>query len=295
MYRSDRLVLAHFWAAFAALAVAIPLGAWQMLVRSPLHRWVDPEMYYRAVTAHGTTLAYVFPTLIAMGFGYAVCAVSLGRPLHGTRLAWLAFWLVIGGALMAMATVAGGGATVLYTFYPPLTGSAWYYLGILTAVVGSWIWVGLMLSHFVRWKRDHPGLPVPLAVFATTAGALLWAWTSLGVGAEVIFLILPNAFGWTATIDPGIARVLFSWTLHAIVYFWLIPAYIAFYTLLPQAAGGRLYSDKMGRIAFVQLLIFSMPIGIHHLYADPQIGAGFKFLHAVFTGMVAVPTLLTIF
>ena len=89
--------------------------------------------------------------------------------------------------------------------------------------------------------------------------------------------------------------MLFSWTLHAIVYFWLIPAYIGFYVLLPQAAGGRLYSDKMGRIAFLQLLIFSMPIGIHHLYADPQIGAGFKFLHAVFTGMVAVPTLLTIF
>ena len=94
MYGSNRLVLAHFWAAFAAFGVAIPLGAWQMLVRSPLHRWVDPELYYRAVTAHGTTLAYIFPTLIAMGFGYAVCAVSLGRPMHGMRLAWLAFWLV---------------------------------------------------------------------------------------------------------------------------------------------------------------------------------------------------------
>ena len=100
----------------------IPLGAWQMLVRSPLHRWVDPELYYRAVTAHGTTLAYVFPTLIAMGFGYAVCAVSLGRPMHGMRLAWASFWLVIAGAVMAVATVAAGKATVLYTFYPPLHG-----------------------------------------------------------------------------------------------------------------------------------------------------------------------------
>ena len=85
---SSRLVLAHFWAAFAAFAVAIPLGAWQMLVRSPLHQWVPPELYYRAVTAHGTTFAYVFPTLIAMGFGYAVCAVSLGRPMRGLPLAW---------------------------------------------------------------------------------------------------------------------------------------------------------------------------------------------------------------
>jgi cytochrome c oxidase subunit 1 len=152
-----------------------------------------------------------------------------------------------------------------------------------------------MVSHFGRWKRDHPGLPVPLAMFATTAGALLWAWTSLGVGAEIVLLILPNALGWTSTIDAGLARLLFSWTLHAIVYFWLIPAYVALYSLLPQAAGGRLYSDRMGRIAFLLLLIFSMPIGIHHLFADPQIGAGFKFLHAVFTGMVVVPTLLTIF
>ncbi len=295
MYGSNRLVLAHFWAAFIAFIAAILLGVWQMLVRSPLHHWVDPELYYRAVTAHGTTLAYVFPTLVAMGFGYALCAVSLGRPMHGVRLAWTAFWLVIAGAAMAIATVSAGQATVLYTFYPPLSGSPYYYIGILLAVMGSWIWVGLMVSHFGRWKRDHPGLPVPLAMFAITAGALLWAWTSLGVGAEIVFLILPNAFGWTATIDPGLARVLFSWTLHAIVYFWLIPTYIAFYVLLPQAAGGRLYSDRLGRLAFLQLLIFSMPIGLHHLFADPQIGAGFKFLHTVFTGMVAVPTLLTIF
>jgi cytochrome c oxidase subunit 1 len=123
VYGSNRLVLAHFWAAFAAFAVVIPLGAWQMLVRSPLHRWVDPEQYYRAVTAHGTTLAYVFPTLIAMGFGYAVCAVSLGRPMRGLHLAWAGFWLVIAGAAIALATVAAGNATVHYPFYPPLTGS----------------------------------------------------------------------------------------------------------------------------------------------------------------------------
>ena len=87
----------------------------------------------------------------------------------------------------------------------------------------------------------------------------------------------------------------FSWTLHAIVYFWLMPTYIAFYTIVPRAIGGRLYSDTMGRVAFVLFLVFSMPIGIHHLFADPQVGAGFKFVHAVMTAMVSVPTLLTVF
>jgi cytochrome c oxidase subunit 1 len=89
--------------------------------------------------------------------------------------------------------------------------------------------------------------------------------------------------------------VFFSWTLHAIVYFWLMPSYIVFYTIVPRAIGGRLYSDTMGRVAFVLFLVFSMPIGIHHLFADPQVGAGFKFVHAAMTAMVSVPTLLTVF
>jgi heme/copper-type cytochrome/quinol oxidase subunit 1 len=36
--------------------------------------------------------------------------------------------------------------------------------------------------------------------------------------------------------------------LHAIAYFWLLPAYTAFYAMAPEAAGGRLYSDTMGRL-----------------------------------------------
>jgi cytochrome c oxidase subunit 1 len=84
-------------------------------------------------------------------------------------------------------------------------------------------------------------------------------------------------------------------TLHGIVYFWLMPAYIAFYTLLPQAAGGRLYSDTMGRLTFVMFLVFSLPVGMHHLLADPEHGTGFKFVQSFLTFLVALPTLLTVF
>jgi cytochrome c oxidase subunit 1 len=83
--------------------------------------------------------------------------------------------------------------------------------------------------------------------------------------------------------------------LHAIVDFWLMPTYIAYYTIVPRAIGGRLFSDTMGRIAFILFLIVAMPIGIHHAFEDPQVGAGFKYLHSVFTALVALPTLLTVF
>ena len=106
MLNSRRLILAHFWLAFAVFGVAIVLGAWQMFVRSPLHIWIsDPEWYYRSVTAHGTIMGYVFPTLVAMGFGYAISETSLGQPLIGPRWAWAGFGLVLVGAVMAMTPV----------------------------------------------------------------------------------------------------------------------------------------------------------------------------------------------
>lgn len=296
MFVARRLVLAHFWVAFAAFLGAILLGEWQMFIRSPLSAWVNnPEHYYRSVTAHGTVMAYVLPTLVAMGFGYAISELALKRPLIGLRWAWAGFWLVIAGTAMAAITVALGKASVLYTFYPPMIASPFYYLGVVLVVVGSWIWVALMAINLRAWRKENPGATVPLAMYGNLAGAYLWAWTSVGAAVEILVLILPASLGLTDTINAGLARVFFSWTLHAIVYFWLMPAYIAFYSIVPRAIGGRLYSDTMGRVAFALFLVFSMPIGIHHLFADPQVGAGFKFVHAAMTAMVTVPTLLTVF
>jgi len=111
---NKRLILAHFWLAFAVFGLALVLGAWQMFVRSPLNAWhFDPEFYYRSVTAHGSAMGYVFPTLVAMGFGYAISEASLERPLVGARWAWARLLLVAPGAVVAMTPVSLGLASVL--------------------------------------------------------------------------------------------------------------------------------------------------------------------------------------
>jgi cytochrome c oxidase subunit I len=289
-------MLLHFWVAFGLFLPAVVLGAWQMLMRTPLPApFDDPDAYYASVTLHGTVMAYVLTTFFAMGFGYAIAATTLGRPIRGLAAAWVCFTICLVGTLMAAAAVIADRATVLYTFYPPLLASPWYYLGAFLLIGGSMIWVALMVVNMIGWKRDNPGQPVPLAMFAITATALLWAWTAAGVELELVGILLPRSFGWSDLIDAGLGRTLFSVTLHGIVYFWLMPAYIAFYTLLPQAAGGRLYSDTMGRLTFVMFLVFSLPVGMHHLLADPEHGTGFKFVQSFLTFLVALPTLLTVF
>lgn len=247
MQHSRRLALFHYWIAFGSFLPAVVLGAWQMLMRSPLPAPLDdPNAYYASVTLHGTTMAYVMTTFFIMGFGYGVAATSLGRPIRGAAAAWLAFVICLAGTIMAAGTVLAGRASVLYTFYPPLLASPWYYLGAFLLIGGSMIWVALMVINMTGWKRDNPGQPVPLAMFAITATALLWAWAAAGVLTELAGILLPRAFGWTDLVDAGLARTLFSVTLHAIVYFWLMPAYIAFYTLLPQAAAAGSTATRWG-------------------------------------------------
>ena len=293
---TGRLVTAHLWVAIIAFFVACFLGVWQMWARSPLPAPAHSAAnYFRSVTLHGVSMAFVLTTFFIMGFGYYVAETSLGCPLPSLRLAWFSFWAGVIGVLMAALSVVSGNASVLYTFYPPLTATPWFYLGLVLVVASSWTWCIQMIVAMRAWRRANPGQAVPLVMFGTAANAVMWLWTTVGVTAELLFQVIPASLGISQTVDVGLSRTLFSWTLHAIVYFWLFPSYIAFYTMAPRAAGGRLFSDTMGRLAFILFLLYSLPVGLHHLFMDPEHANGFKFIQMFLTALVSVPTLLTIF
>lgn len=288
------LSLANMWVGFIAFLAAVLMGLYQVVQRIDLiPEIMIPEVYFASVSTHGVLMGFVLTTFLVMGYGYYTATTSLKRELWGKGLGWLGFWLAVAGVLTAAVPLLTGNASVLYTFYPPLRANPAFYIGAAMLVVGSWFWCLVMVMSMHAWKKENPGETVPLAMYGTVANAIMWFITSLGVTLEVLFQLIPWSLGIIDTVDVGLARTLFSWTLHAIVYFWLFPAYIAFYTLMPKQAGGRLASDHMARVAFIMLLVFSVPIGFHHLYMDPFQAAGWKFLHMTGTFMVAVPTLIT--
>ncbi len=289
-----KLALSHMTVAFLAFILACFMGEYQVLERSGLFESLDsPIVYFASVSTHGVLMAYVLTTFFIMGFGYYTASSSLKTPVWNKKLAWGGFWLALFGTILAAIPLLSGMASVLYTFYPPIQAHFLFYLGATLLIVGSWVWCFIMIMMFYQWKKANPNQPVPLAMFATTANALLWLWTSAGVAIEALFLIIPWSLGWTDTIDPGLARTLFAWTLHPIVYFWLIPAYTAFYVFVPKQAGGFLFSDEAARAAFIVLVVFSLPIGFHHLYMDPEQAKGWKMLHGIGTFVVAIPTFVT--
>ncbi len=289
-----KLALSHLWVAFTAFIVACFMGEYQVLERSGFFPALESApVYFASVSTHGVLMAFVLTTFFIMGFGYYLATTSLKQPIWNMPLAWGGFWLTLFGVVLAAIPLLSGKASVLYTFYPPIVAHAAFYIGATLLVVGSWVWCAIMLVMFTQWKQANPDLPVPLAMFATAANALLWLWASAGVALEVLFQLIPLSLGWIDTIDPGLARTLFAWTLHPIVYFWLIPAYTALYVFVPKQAGGYLFSDEMARIAFIVLAVFALPIGFHHLYMDPEQASGWKLLHGIGTFVVALPTLVT--
>jgi hypothetical protein len=86
--------------------------------------------------------------------------------------------MVAVGTVTALIPVSMGIASVLYKFYLPMVGNPFYYIGVVLVVVGSWIWVGLMVVNVHAWKRANPGAPVPLPMYVNVGGSLLWGRAS---------------------------------------------------------------------------------------------------------------------
>jgi cytochrome c oxidase subunit 1 len=294
--RSNRLALAHLWVAILAFGVASAMALMQALSRAALDLpWRSARMYYLSVTAHGTLMALVFTTFFIMGFGYVVAEQVLGRPEPHRGLAWTGFWIALVGTLATVAAILSGKATVLYTFYPPLKAHPAFYIGATLLVVGSWIWGFVVIRGYLAWKREHPGQPAPLALHGMLATVIVWFIATVGVAAEMLFLLIPWSLGLIKTVDPELARMLFWYFGHPLVYFWLLPAYVVWYTVLPRVAGGRLFSDPLARLAFILFVVLSTPVGFHHQFMDPGIPASWKLFHAILTFGILFPSFLTAF
>ncbi len=278
------------------LLIGIGTGFLQVLYRAGIIRSNSflGIGYYQGLTLHGAINAVVFTTFFAVAFGHAVIRFYTGKPLL-LGAAWASLGLMVVGTLMAAVPMLTGSASVLYTFYPPLKAHPAFYIGLVLLVVGSWVAFFSWIPVYQRWKREHPGEKMPLGVLGIFATFIVWFIATIPVAVEIIFLLIPWSLGWVKTVNVPLARMLFWFFGHPLVYFWLLPAYVMYYTMLPKLAGGKLYSDFAGRFTFLWLIAYSAPIGIHHQYTEPAISSTWKFVHAFFTMLVAIPSLVTAF
>lgn len=286
--------------AFLALFIGVLIGPLQALNYAGVNVYEYPllkallKSYYQGLSLHGVLNALVFTQFFISGWLLYLPVRDMGARIN-LGFAWFTYWMMTAGLVLAAIPLLLNKATLLYTFYPPMEGHPLFYVGATIMVAASLLVALQVIMTWVGWKKAHPGQVTPLVTFMSVALWMMWLVAALGLVIEALLVLLPWVFGLTPGVDPLIAKTLFWWTGHAIVYFWLLPAYISWYAFLPRQAGGRLVSEPLTRLTFVMFLLNSTPVGIHHQYADPNISNTWKLIHMFLTFLVAIPSLLTAF
>jgi len=283
---------------FSALLIGASIGPLQALNYAGIDLY--PELrpilqtYYQGLTIHGVLNAYVFTFFFSCGVLVYLPAREL--ELVPNMTLWRLCFATMGiGTLMLLYAMFDNSSSVLWTFYPPLKGSPFFYFGMTLVAIGSLLPLPIVLDLRARWKAQNPGRVTPLITYMSTTTMLMWLLAAGGVTIELLVQLDPWSAGMTRTIDPIIGRTLFWWTGHPIVYFWLMPAYVSWYGLLPRQIGGKLVSDSMARLTFVLLLVCSLPVGSHHQFDDPGFSAIWRGILTALTLSVALPSLITAF
>jgi cytochrome c oxidase subunit 1 len=295
--KDGSLVLVHILFAFLALFLGGVAGLLQGMVRGGTITLPAGIGYYELLTAHGVLMALIFTTFFIIGFLYSGVSKTLGGKLLEPvrKMGWVGFGLMLAGTILGVIMVLLGKATVLYTFYAPMKASPYFYISLVLLVVGSWISGFGIFKQYRYWRKENKGELSPLFSFMAVTTMLMWQIATIGVAVTVLFQFIPWSFGWVDTINVMLSRTLFWYFGHPLVYFWLLPAYMCWYVIIPKIIGGKIFSDALARLAFILLLLFSIPVGFHHQLMEPGISSFWKYLQVVLTFMVVVPSLITAF
>jgi cytochrome c oxidase subunit I len=133
--------------------------------------------------------------------------------------------------------MASGQASVLYTFYPPLQAHWTYYLGLALLVVSTWVIAVALFMGLSAWRKENPGVRIPLLASSRWPPTPCGAWPPSGSRCRWWGFCSPGPWGSSDPLDPLLSRTLFWYSGHPIVYFWLLPAYVSWYMMVPARGG----------------------------------------------------------
>ena len=262
-------------------AIGLVLTRWQAIHLLPAH------MYYRFLTLHGLNMLIFFIIFFEMAILYFAGPVVLNCRLPAPKLGWLAFILMIAGAVLVNWMVFAGKADVLFTSYPPLKAHPNYYLGIILFAVGALIVSGLYFAAMVVAKREktYSG-SVPLVTFGGLTAAII-AVISLLHGA----LIYIPTWLWSMDLMPMDAQLyrLIWWGLgHSSQQINVAAMVSVWYLLAGLTVGGVVLNEKISRTAFVLYVLFISMASAHHLLVDPGMGPAWKVWNTSYAMYLAV-------
>ncbi len=285
---AERLII---WNAVTAI-VALTLGGIYALLIG-LTRWPDIHLlsanwFYRLLTAHGLNMLVFWMVFFEVAGLYFGACVLLNARLVGVKLAWVAYALMLLGAVTVnWIVIFEPTSGLMFSAYPPMQAHPLFYLGYILFAVGAILACCLFLATLVMAKVEgrYEG-SVPLAVFGLLTACIIALFTLFSGAVALI-----PTFLWSlgiGEVDPGAYRVTFWGFGHSAQQVNLSAMIAIWYSLATLTVGAKPVNEKLSRLAFFLYILFINLGSMHHLLVDPGLGSAAKFFNTSYAMYLAV-------
>lgn len=297
-------------AGLMALAIRLQLAV-------PNNTLLQPEVFNRFFTMHGTSMVFLVGMALVSGFGnYLVPLMTGARDMAFPRLNAFGYWMYLFGGLLLYFSylgapgLAGHGSApdVGWFAYAPLTGRAfsrghstdYWILSLLLTSVGSTVSAINVIATAVSLRcRGMTLMRMPLLVWLMTVVNFMILLALPALSAAQIMLLIDRYLGghFFDTQAGGSAVVWqhFFWLFgHPEVYILIIPAFACVSEIVPVFSRRPIFGYPVMVGATVMIGLISTSVWAHHMFSVGMTSVSNIFF-ATSTFLVAVPTGIKLF
>ncbi len=269
---AENLIKANAVVAVVFLLIGGLFGLSIALTRWPAVHLLPADWFYLALTAHGFDVLLAWIIFFEMAVLYFASAVLLNCRLAAPR------W----------AAVLQGNSSVMFTSYPPLQASPWFYLGLILFAVGALIGCAVFFGTLVVAKdeKTYQG-SVPLVTFGAVTAAIIAVFT-LASGAIILIPTWLWSVGLISNIDPLMYKLVWWGMGHSSQQINVSAHVSVWYAIGAMVLGAKPISEKVSRMAFLMYILFLQLASAHHLLVEPGVSSSWKIFNTSYAMYLAV-------
>ncbi|MCP5374363.1 MAG: cbb3-type cytochrome c oxidase subunit I [Hyphomicrobiales bacterium] len=285
---ADKLIKWNAVTAVVFLLIGGIFGLAVALTRWPEVHLLDADLFYLALTAHGLDVLLVWIIFFEVAILYFASSVLLQCRLATPWLGWVAYILMLVGALITNVAVLRGDSSVMFTSYVPMKAAPDFYLGIILFAVGALLACFIFLGTLVIAKNEktYEG-SIPLVTFGALTAAIIAIFT-IAAGAIILIPTLLWSVGYVGSIDTVMYKVVW-WAMGHSSQQINVAAHISvWYALAAILFGAKPLSEKVSRTAFLLYILFLQIASAHHLLVEPGLSSEYKIFNTSYALYLAV-------
>lgn len=283
----------------------------------PNNHFLDPDVFNRFFTMHGTAMVFLVGMPIIFGFANYLVPLMIGtRDMAFPRLNAFGFWVFFFSGIFLFASYftapglynAGSAPDVGWFAYSPLTAKAfsrghstdYWTLSLLLGGIGSIATaINILVTTIcLRCKGMTLG-KMPLFVWMFLVVAFLVIIAMPPLSACQIMLILDRYFGAkffdTQAGGDAVLWQHFFWIFgHPEVYILIIPGFAVASEVIPVFSRKPIFGYPIMVAATLMIAFISLGVWAHHMFTVGMTSIGNTFF-AISTMVIAIPTGIKIF